>query len=330
MDKEIDLSTADRGNEIVDPAAEAAAAAAAEAAKAAAEAQAAADLAALEKKPEGNTEGEANSGEEDQPRNDKGQFEARIPKSRFDEAVGKEREAREAAEARAADLEAKLRAKEEAQARATDTEAAEARIGDLEKQHTKLLLDGDEEGAAKVMREIRQAERAMAVSEAEARATARMGETLERERLDATIARLQAEYPQLNDKSEEYDDDVTEFVLSKQATLMRTQGLTPSVALAKAATEVMARFAKQPEKQPEKEGLAAAAAETNKADARRTAQVQKNIEAAAKQPASLKDAGLDSDKTGQGTELPDPSKLTAEEYDKLPEATKRRMRGDDF
>ena len=55
---------------------------------------------------------------------------------------------------------------------------------------------------------------------------------------------------------------------------------------------------------------------------------KKNIATAGKQPASLKEAGMDSDKAGQTKELPNVSNMTYEEFSALPASTKSKMRGD--
>lgn len=261
---------------------------------------------------------------DEKPRNDKGQFEARIPKARFDEAVGKERAAREAAEQRLAEAERKLREREVEQVKTVEFDKMEEAIAELEKKHTKLLLDGNEEEAAKVMKEIRLSERRLSVAEGEARAVARVSENLERERLEVAVAQLQDKYPVLNDQSEQYDDDITEFVLSKQRALMARENLTPSVALKRAADDVLSRFAKPAEVKEEAKGLDTAAAVTE----RKQAQVAKNLDTARRQPASLKESGLDSDKAGQTTQLPDAAKMTEAEFSALPETVKARMRGD--
>lgn len=313
FEDDIDLDKADRGNEIAEatpPAAEP------PQTETDADKQAEKDLVEVKS--------DLDEGAVDEkPRNDKGQFEARIPKARFDEAVGKERAAREAAEQRLAEAERKLREREVEQVKTVEFDKMEEAIAELEKKHTKLLLDGNEDEAAKVMKEIRLSERRLSVAEGEARAVARVSENLERERLEVAVAQLQDKYPVLNDQSEQYDDDITEFVLSKQRALMARENLTPSVALKRAAEEVMKRFV-APETKPEVTGLDAAAEVTE----RKQAQVAKNLDTARRQPPSMKDTGLDSDKAGQTTQLPDAAKMTEAEFSALPETVKARMRGD--
>ena len=259
---------------------------------------------------------------EEQPRDDKGRFtekEARIPKSRFDEAVGKEREAREAAERRAQELERQLA---ERAAKTTETEQVaelEKGIEALEVQYQELLLDGNTAEAAKIMRQIRVAERQIATAEAESKALSRTQQVLEQERFSVAVARLEADYPELNPQSEVYDQDLVDLVLSKQGALIRAQGMSPSEAIAKAADDVAKRFLVRKPAEPEKKGLAPQADRTKQA-------VDKALTAQKSQPPSLKEAGMDSDKLGE-KELPDVTKMTADEFDALPEATKARLMG---
>ena len=114
---------------------------------------------------------------EDPPRDEGGKFakkerqadsdsEVRIPKSRFDEQVAKERDRAEAAERRAVELEARLNAqaqKTEPQADpvATKVDDLEARIEALHDKRDGFLVDGNIEKAAEVRREIRAIEKAL-------------------------------------------------------------------------------------------------------------------------------------------------------------------------
>lgn len=261
---------------------------------------------------------------EEKPRDEKGRFEAKIPKSRFDEAVGKEREAREAAERRAAELERQLRAGEAQQVKTQEIEAIETKITELEAKHAELLLDGNSKEAAAVMKEIRHAERQIARAEAETLADRRISQTLEAKTFDAVIARIEADHPEFNPESENYDADLVELVLTKQQSLMRAQGLSPSAAMEKAAKDVAERFLKQPEPaKADTKGLAAAKV----AEDRKAAQLAKNLDTAKKQPASMKESGIDSDKAGQTSAL-DVMNMTQEDFNALPESTKAKLRGD--
>jgi hypothetical protein len=274
--------------------------------------------------------------EEDKPaRDDKGKFAKKdsdhIPKSRFNEAVGKERDAREAAQARVAELEAQLRQREEQEAQARQSQVDEQarefeeKISELEKQHAKYLLDGDGDKAAEVMKTIRMAERQLAETSAYTKAQQAAGMMLEQDRMKLTIATLESEHPVLNPKSEEFDRDIVETILLWQAKGVE-MGMSPSQALADSTERVMNRFYKtQPA--PAAEGLSKAAESQRTAEERTKAAVEKAVAASKAQPAPTTDVGLDSDKFG-GKGLPDVSRMSSDEYNALPETTRARLRGD--
>lgn len=256
---------------------------------------------------------------EETPRDEKGRF-AGIPKARFDEAVGKEREARESAERRAAELERQLVERQQTQAKTEEVESIETRITELEGKYQDLLIDGQTKEAADVMRQMRLAERQIARIEAQNDARATTTQLLESERFELSVAKLEAEHPQLNPKSEVYDNDLVEMILDRQSRLMQ-QGLTPSKAIAEATTFIMGRAAAR--EQPEAEqGLGKA-----KVSDRKQEQVAKNLQAQKQQPPSTREVGLDSDKIGEKA-LPNINQMTAEEFAALPASTKARLRGD--
>lgn len=261
--------------------------------------------------------------EDEKPRGKDGKFEAKIPKSRFDEAVGKERDAREAAERRAAELERQLKAGEQAAVRTVEVEKIEAELSAMEEKHAELITDGKAKEAAAVMKEIRMAERQIARAEADAAANQRITQTLEKQKFDTVVARIEADNPEFNPESEQYDSDLVELVLTKQSNLIRSQGLTPSVAMDMAAKDVAARFLTKQEAKEEAKGLSKA----NAAEDRKQEQVKKNLDTQKRQPASLKESGIDSDKLGKTSEM-DMSTMTADEINALPEATRARLRGD--
>lgn len=261
---------------------------------------------------------------EDKPRDKDGKFAAKgIPKARFDEAVGKEREAREAAERRAEAAERQLQAAERERAKTVQLTELEDKITELEQKADELLLDGNVAEASKLRKEIRITERQIARAEANAVSNQSAAKALESDRFDAAVTRLEANHPMLNPKSDTYDSDLVELVLSKQRTLMAQEGMSPSQALTFAADKVMERFGTQTPAVEDKEGLAAA-----KAADRKAAQVQKNLDTLKKQPSSLKESGIDSDKAGQTGQLPDVKNMTQEEFNALPASTLAKLRGD--
>lgn len=269
---------------------------------------------------------------EEKPRDEQGKFvkkdkaEARVPKSRFDEAVAKEREAKEAAEKRAEELERRLTANQQQAAqqvqRSDAINAMEAKVDELTAKHSKLMLDGDSEAAAAVMKEIRQSERQIARLEAQEEAQQIVSQTIEEDRLNLAIAQLESTHPVLNPKSDQFDPDIVQTVLLWQGSYIE-KGMSPSMALKEASTKVLTNFYRAPEEKSEdKRGLAS----TMKTD-RQKAAVEKAVTAAKAQPASLQTHGLDSDKMGEKG-LPDVTKMSVEEFNALPETMKAKLRGD--
>lgn len=296
-------------------------------ATAAAEAAAVAEKAAADKAAEKEILDDvaAKKDEEEQPRDKDGKFakkdeEPRIPKSRFDEQIGKERSAREAAERRVAEMEQQLKQV----SRTEDAEKLEGEIVELEKTHTKLLLDGEAEKAAEAMRQIRMKERQIAIGEATHMSAQAKDEAREEIRMDIAIERLQSEYPALDSENEAYDETLVQMTLAMQRQLMETERLPGSRALVKAAATVMERFSRgaAAEKSSDAAGLGAAKVTDRKAE-----QVAKNLDTSKRQPGSTKDVGVDSDKIGTKTAI-DVSQLSFEEFKALPESTKAKLRGD--
>lgn len=289
----------DRGDDLVPPVD-----------KAAGEAAAAADPAQVEnQEPAKETE---------QPRGEDGRF---IPKAVFDNRLRGEREAREAAERRAAELEIQL-------GKVTHTEETsklEEQISNLEALHAQQLLDGKKDEAAKTMRDIRMTERRIALQENDRMSIQQREQTKEEIRLDLAIDRLEGQYDMMNPQSENYNQEAVDDVLGWQRVYMSRDRLPPSQALMRAADKVMGMYSKSAppaEKKSDDTGLNAA-----HDTPRKESQLKKNLDADKAQPPSLSSVGHDSDKAGVKDTL-DMSKLSAEEYDALPEATKAKLRGD--
>lgn len=270
---------------------------------------------------------------EELPRDAQGKFakkdkedEPRIPKAEFDKRLDKERGAREAAEQRAAELQRQLSEREESekhtQARSEQVKALDTQLDELEAKREKLLLDGEGEKAAELRKEISQLTRQIARIEAQEESSQIVSQQLEKERVGVAIARLEADHPELNPRSEQYDDDLVQMILAMQSNLLG-KGIAASQALTQAAEKVMKRVA-APAKAEESAGLSQA---KQQAEERRKEQVEAAVSAQKAQPPTLKDVGVDSDKAGEKG-LPDVSKMSVEEFEALPEATRARLRGD--
>lgn len=247
---------------------------------------------------------------------DTGKF---VPKARFDEQLGKERLARETAERKYAELETKLGQV----SRSEDISKLEAGVTEMEKQHAKLLLDGNHEKASEIMRDIRLTERKIALQESNERMKQTAQETRESIKMDMVIERLEATHSVLNPAAEDYNPELVEEVLGWQSVYMERYRLSPSAALQKASDKVMAGQSAPAAVAPQK-GLSAA--QTGVSD-RKQAQVGKNVAAAAAQPAALKGVGQDNGKFGAGGKI-DVASMSMEDFDALPESMRAQLRGD--
>ena len=263
----------------------------------------------------------AKDAEPEQERDEKGRFTGKgvIPVERHKATLDKEREAREAAERRAAELELRLQQTAQQQEKMLRTEEIETQIESLEEKYQEQLLDGNTKEAGQIMRQIRHMERQIATAEAEARASQTTAQALEGERMELAIARLEADYPEFNTASENYDADLVSLVLAKQKAYV-SAGDSPSRAMIKAGEEVAKRFLTKAASEDAK-GLAKAAENDRQKQA-----VGKALSAQRAQPASMKETGMDSDTRGEKG-LPDVSKMSADDFAALPEATQARLLG---
>lgn len=284
---------------------------------------------------------------EDPPRDEGGKFakkerqadsdsEVRIPKSRFDEQVAKERDRAEAAERRAVELEARLNAQSQKTEPKVDPVAAkvddlEARIEALHDKRDGFLVDGNIERAAEVRREIRaiekelrEVERDTLRNDAEQIAARRLDTQSEEQRIDTVVSDLESEFSVLRKGSDEYDPRMVNFVLVEQQRLITELKLTPHEALQRAGKETMELFGhKSSGTKGEQEDKPETPADKRRVEAR-----QKVADTMNRQPASLKDAGIDSDKAGQDKADLDVNKLSEAEFNALPAAQLAKLRGD--
>ena len=249
----------------------------------------------------------------------------RIPLARHKEILESARVQREA-------LEAKLAQFEKAGAVAATNEeitAAETKLLALEAKYNKLIVDGDHAEATKVMGEIRTTERGIGQARTQLVAAVAESNAYERVRYDTTVERLEAAYPVLNpDDSDNYDKAVVQEVMDLSKAYQAT-GFTPSKALQKACSVLLGKETAKQEKAVEVTARVDPAEAAKKvAEERRKAQLAKNLEAAGKQPPSMKNVGADSDKAGGTLKAVDAIKLPYAEFVKLPDADLAKLRGD--
>ena len=258
-----------------------------------------------------------------QPRDKDGKFakkerEPAIPKTRFDEAVRRERERAEAAERQLEEI----RRQQQAVSRGADIGKLEEQVKELRAQERKALISGDEDKAAALSEQADRMNRQIAIEQSRDMSVQAKEMAREEIRWDLTIERIESEYPALDEKSDEFDQDLTDDVVDKMNGYMKRDKLPRSEALLKAVKYVLSRQQTTTNDEGEKKGL-----DRGQSKDRKEAAVAKNIDASKRQPASLNKVGADSDKNGK-LALPEVEGMTYEEFEALPEATRAKMRGD--
>lgn len=253
------------------------------------------------------------AGDEDTP--DDGADEKRqtltIPKYRYDSQAAKTR----AAEAEVQRLKKQLEATAEsgapaaAESKVTQTEL-DAKLAELDDAIEAAVLDNDVKKVRELRLESRKLERDFFQDVSTRTATQMSSQAVEKIKFDQTVEMLENEFEQLDPDSDKYDDTTVNEVLDMQEAFVATGKYSPSDAMLRAVGYVLK-----------------GADPAQKSEGRRTP-IKKNAEDSNRQPPDLDGVGTDSDKSGKRSEIPDIRKLTTEEFDALPEVTKRRMRGD--
>lgn len=266
-------------------------------------------------KGEAKEEGDDGKPDEKPEKSEKKADDQRVPRQRLNEVIKKNKDLIAERDERIKSLEEQLKSV----ATQKDSGKLDEEIEALESQLEDARADGNKDKVRQLAKEIRVKERQIAILESTKMTETAKTEAREDIKVELLIEQMEEKYPQLNPDSDEYDEDLVRMILDlrdgKQA-----RNMPPSQALRRAVTEVMERVKPAaPEKGESKKPDVAAE--------RKKEAVKKSAEAASKQPASLTAVGDDSDKTGEKA-LPNIMDMNADEYEALPEATKRRLRGD--
>ena len=138
--------------------------------------------------------------------------EVKIPKARFDSAVAKERARAEAAERRLAEIDA---AQGQIQ-RNVDISKVEEEIRALRAQERKAVLLGDDEKAATLSDQADRLNRQIIIALAKDMSVADKSTALETMRMELTVERIVEQYPELDEASDDFDQDLVDDVNDKQ------------------------------------------------------------------------------------------------------------------
>ena len=271
---------------------------------------------------EGEGEGEEGEGEgeegEDKPKGKGG----RIPLSRHEKILAKERERRQELEQQLAQFQ---RGNEVAKVN-TDITAAETKVIELEKKYHAALGDGDIDEAQKLMREIRVLDRDISDLKADMKSAAAEARAVERVRYSVALERVEEAYPELNQDHEDYNPELTQDVVDLKATY-EGRGLTPTAALQKAVKRLMGTEGRDQKVATEVTPRVNAA---EVAAARKKDAVGKVLDATRRQPPGSRNVGLNSDALGGGMNAKDVMRMGHDDFVKLSDDALSKMRGDEL
>jgi len=232
-----------------------------------------------------------------------------VPKARLDEVLAKQKALQK-------QLDEVTAANEKAE------EAPDAYDFDAkEVEYQNMVLDGESEKAVALRREIRKAEKA----ELEYEMRQEMSQTVQQDRqmtaLQQAATAMEDAYPEFNRNSESFNQELTDEVVELRDAFI-IKGYEAVDALSKAVNFVVKDNALDA---PATEGSALAAkAKSVDEMAKKRAQVSKKLKAAEAQPPELPGESA-SRGDSKGLDL---STMTEDEFNALPEATLKRLRGD--
>ena len=243
----------------------------------------------------------------------------RIPKARFDEALGK---AKQREQALLDEIE-KLKGGQHASATAKAVRDMRDEIDKLQDKYEDLILDGRKDEARKVRRQVEMLRDELSEYQTNTKSEAARRAAIDEMSYNAQLAGYEAKYPALNPEHEDFDEDKTDEVAALLDAFVKS-GQKRADALAKAVKYVLGAppAAGKGGDDDKAKGLA----EQRAAEARKKA-----AEANKRQPPSGKNVGLDSDKAGggKGGDV-DVLRLSQDKFAKLDEETKAKLRGDEI
>lgn len=240
----------------------------------------------------------------------------RIPKSRFDEALGKAKQ-REAALLEEIE---KLKGGQQASATAKAVRDMRTEIDKLQDKYEDLILDGKKDEARKVRRQVEELRDELSEYQTNTKSEAARKAAIDEMSYNAQLAGYEAKYPALNPEHEDFDEDKTDEVATLLNAFVKA-GQKRADALAKAVKYVLGA--------PPAAGKGGDDDKAKELADQRAAEARKKAaDANKKQPPNGKDVGLDSDKGGGKGGDVDVLRLSQDKFAKLDEETKAKLRGD--
>ena len=225
-----------------------------------------------------------------------------IPKARFDEANEK---ARQKLASKQAELDV-VNEKLQSQVETTDAKELRTEIEGLEDKWEDLLVEGEVDKARTVRKELRAKQEQFTELRLTQQTQSTGRDTIEQIRFDTQLAAYEVKHPEINPASEDFKQGLADEV-SELVSAFQSKGYTAAQALNKAVGYVIREVVEEKEE--------------DKADGvrkKRAAAARKKVAAAKKQgPPDTADAGKDSDKIGSKDGLPDITRMSPDQFDKL-------------
>lgn len=229
----------------------------------------------------------------------------RIPKARFDEAVGRERSRADAAER---ELDRLRNEQQVRQDNAPTRDQVLAYIDELESKYEDLLIEGERDDARKVRAQIRQANDYLSDMRIKQATSAIEEQTYSVQSYEKTLNQIEALYPQLQYGTDTFDMAAAEEIADLVKTFAAS-GQSTAQALVRATRYVLG------------EPTRGQAGQQRVEEARR-----RNAGAALRQPSSTARSGRGS-APASGIDI---NNLSQEAFNKIDEKTLSKLRGDDI
>lgn len=237
-----------------------------------------------------------------------------VPKSRLDEVLAKQK----ALQKQLDDLMAAKTAAE------TAPDSFDFAVKEVEYQN--MVLDGQHEKAAALRQEIRRAERAQLEFELTQKMEQKVTQSQQMSALQQAASELETNFPVFDRNSPEFNEKYTQEVIDLRDAFI-VKGENPVAALSKAAKFVLREYDLVDMSTQETPSLAAPtstkAAPVDEV-AKKRADIARKMKAAESQPPDM--PGESS--AARGEKAFDVTQLTEDEFNALPAATLKRLRGD--
>lgn len=233
-----------------------------------------------------------------------------VPKSRLDEVLAKQK----ALQKQLDDLKASQVQQEEA----PDTYDFSSK----EIEYQNLLLDGESDKAAALRAEIRRAERAQIEYELSQKMQQTVSQNQQATALQQAAAELEANFPVFDQSSDQYNAEFTQEVIDLRDAFI-VKGDNAVAALSKAAKFVIREYGLDAEMPSLASDNAPKQRQVDEV-AKKRAEVTRKLKAAESQPPEL--PGESS--ANRGERMLDVNSMSEDEFNALPEATLKRLRGD--